>query len=216
VKIRVNLWLNSLRKFLVRSVLVVAIAAGMAMAWIFGGRYLSESVDRFKQIEESSNPVASMSYNGRGSGGTLYINELSLELLFSDPHKNPPNVGTTKDDRVALSFEGKVFPFGLLRAETAPATPDLVTEPEPGDEASITILHSTLSWPTPFETNFMSGHSPSRKRHVYYVLRWKKKAGPELQMTWCYEQFFYQDSGWANAFMTKEGSTGLRSLEIRP
>jgi hypothetical protein len=35
-------------------------------------------------------------------------------------------------------------------------------------------------------------------------------------MLWRYEQYFYSDNGWAGGFMTREGSTGLIKLDIRP
>ena len=82
------------------------------------------------------------------------------------------------------------------------------------DNASISVRHSALSWPTPFDFNFMIGHSPSWKRHAYYRLRWKKQDGSELRMAWRYEQYFYPGNGWASGFMTHEGSTGLIKVDI--
>src|SRR5205823_14758117 len=63
------------------------------------------------------------------------------------------------------------------------------------------------------DLNFMTGHSPSWKRHLYYQLLWKKTSGAKLEMLWRYEQYFYPGNGWASGFMTHEGSTGLRSEE---
>ena len=85
----------------------------------------------------------------------------------------------------------------------------------------IEIRRSVLSWPTPFEINFMTGHSPSWKRHLYYKLRWKKTTGATLDMIWRYEQFFYGqqlipgNGGWGSGFMTREGSTGLIQVTIK-
>jgi hypothetical protein len=75
---------------------------------------------------------------------------------------------------------------------------------------------SALSWPTPLDLNFMTGHSPSWKRHHYYQLTWKKPSGANLEMLWRYEQYFYPGSGWGSGFMTREGSTGLIRVDIRP
>jgi hypothetical protein len=92
--------------------------------------------------------------------------------------------------------------------------------PPEGDDASIQVRRSILSWPTPFDFNFMTGHSPSWKRHLYYELRWKKNTGATLDMIWRYEQFFYGQqlipgNGWGNGFMTSEGSTGLIQVAIK-
>jgi hypothetical protein len=62
----------------------------------------------------------------------------------------------------------------------------------------------------------MTDHSPSWKRHTYYEIRWRKSSGANLQMLWRYEQFFYPGNGWANEFMTREGSTGLVRVDIKP
>ena len=85
----------------------------------------------------------------------------------------------------------------------------------PADDAAIvSIEHSALSWPNFFETNFMTGNSPKWKRHTYQKLTWTKPTGAKLEMLWRYEQYFYQGTGWTEALMTREGSTGLIRVEI--
>jgi len=71
-----------------------------------------------------------------------------------------------------------------------------------------------MSWPTPLAFNFMTGHSPSWKRHNYYELVWQKQNGSRLKMVWRYEQYFYDS--WASGFMVRDGITGLIRAEIRP
>jgi hypothetical protein len=87
---------------------------------------------------------------------------------------------------------------------------------EPGDEIAFTVNHSWLSWPTPFETNFMTGHTTSWRRHRYYRLVWKKRSGAILAMKWRYEQWHYPAFGWTDGDMTREGSTGLLDVNIQP
>ena len=82
------------------------------------------------------------------------------------------------------------------------------------DQAFLATRRSVLSWPTPFELNFMTGQSPSWKRHIYYEVHWKKASGVTLAMLWRYEQFFYPRSGWGAGFMTREGSTGLIRVKV--
>jgi hypothetical protein len=90
----------------------------------------------------------------------------------------------------------------------------LATVLPPTDQAFLATRHSALSWPNPLDFNFMTGRSPSWKRHVYYEMRWKKSSGANLEMLWRYQQFFYPGNGWGSGFMTREGSTGLIRVKI--
>jgi hypothetical protein len=204
-----------MRKILITLGILIAGVVAILATWIFGGRQVSLFLDRFGTIETASNRVNSLVYNGgRGTGGTLRVNDLALSL--NDRNGPSPNIGTTKNDQLALANGGKVFAFGPARSEAG----NLAVVPSTGDDASIKIRRSILSWPTPFEVNFMTGHSPSWKRHLYYELSWKKTTGATLDMIWRYEQFFYGQqlipgNGWGNGFMTREGSTGLIQVAIK-
>jgi len=190
-------------------ILLICIVAILA-TWIFRGRQVSLFIDRFGTIETGSARINSIVYEGSGTGGILHINDLALGL--NDKNGPTPNIGTTKNDQLALANSGKVFPFGPPRSETE----SLAAVPPADDDAFIEIRRSVLSWPTPFEFNFMTGQSPSWKRHLYYRVRWRKPNGATLEMLWRYEQYFYPGNGWASGFMTREGSTGLIRVEIQP
>lgn len=190
-------------------ILVICIVAILA-TWIFRGRQVSLFIDRFGTIETGSARINSIVYEGSGTGGILHINDLALGL--NDKNGPTPNIGTTKNDQLALANSGKVFPFGPPRSEME----NLAAVPPADDDAFIEIRRSILSWPTPFEFNFMTGQSPSWKRHLYYRVRWRKPNGATLEMLWRYEQYFYPGNGWASGFMTREGSTGLIRVEIQP
>src|ERR1700730_2065014 len=100
-----------MRKILIALLILIA---GTAL-WLWRGRELSTVVDRIKTIETSSRPIAAISYEGTGSGGVLHVADVDLtldETVFDGPK---PNMGTTKDGQLALSFRGKVFPFGPLQ-----------------------------------------------------------------------------------------------------
>jgi hypothetical protein len=198
------------RKILITLGILVAFVVAVLATWIFGGRQISLFLDRFGTIETASNRVNSLVYNGRGTGGTLRVND--LELSLNDRNDPAPSIGTTKNDQLALANGGKVFAFGPGRPEAE----NLAVVPSQGDDAFIEIRRSILSWPTPFEINFMTGHSPSWKRHLYYRLLWKKPSGAKLEMLWRYEQYFYPGNGWASGFMTYKGFTGLIKLDISP
>jgi len=182
----------------------------MSILWVFDGRQLSLLVDRFETIETSSRPIKTLAYEGNGTGGLLHVEDLILSLNEVELGGARPNVGTTKDDQLALSFAGKVFPFGLMQSGAG----SLATTTPPDDVATISIQHSPVSWPNFFEINFMTGKSPSWKRHVYQKLLWKKPNGAKLEMLWRYEQYFYPEDRWTAAFMSRPGSTGLIRIDI--
>ena len=199
-----------MRKILLTVGIFIVLIVAILVSWILEGRQISLFLDRFGTIEMTSAPISSIAYNGRGTGGTLRVNDLQLSL--NDRNDPAPSIGTTKNDQLGLANGGRVFAFGPARSEEE----NLTTVPPTGDDAFIQIRRSILSWPTLFEINVMGGPSASWKRHLYYRLFWKKPSNAKLEMLWRYEQYFYPGNGWANGFMTHEGSTGLIQLDISP
>jgi hypothetical protein len=196
--------MKRMRKFLIALLIVIA----LAVLWLWRGRDLSTIADRFNRIEVSSRPITAIVYDGTGTGGVLRADDVDLSLNEVELGGATPSMGTTKDGQLALSFAGKVFPFG-------PAQDDkLATTLAAGDAARISIERSAVPWSNFFETNFMTGNSPKWKRHVYQRLVWKKPTGAKLEMLWRYEQFYYAGNGWTDALMTRPGSTGLIRVEI--
>jgi hypothetical protein len=204
-----------MRKFLITLAILAGCFAAGSTTWIFGGRQLSLFIDRYKTIEIASSRINSIAYEGGGTAGILTVNDLRLSLNDVSP-KISLSIGSTKDNQFALAVGGKVFSFGPARSASESDGDKLATAPPAGDEAFIKIRRSALSWPTPFDFNFMTGQSPSWKRHVYYELGWKKPSGATLEMLWRNEQYFYPANGWGSGFMTREGSTGLVEVDIRP
>lgn len=203
-----------MRKILIKLVIVIVLAAAMSLAWIMSTRQVSLFVDRYGTIESDSGVIGSVTYEGNGTGGTLIVNDLRLNLDPADPKSEKPHVGTDKEGRLALSFGGKVFPFGPVPATTEGSAEILRTTPPPEDQSSLSIRHSAISWTEPFQFNFMSGNAPSRKRHIYYHIAWKKPTGAKLDMAWRYEQHFSRENDWGSGFMIREGETGLIRVEI--
>ncbi len=198
-----------MRKILITLAVLIAVVIVFLATWIFYGHQISLFLDRFGTIEMASARINSIAYQGNGTGGIFHVND--LELSLNDSNGPAPSIGTTKNDQLALANRGKVFAFGPVRTEAE----NLATAPPAGDDTSIEIRRSILNWPTPFETNFMTGHSPSWKRHLYYRVHWKKSSGANLEMLWRYEQYFYPGNGWANGFMTHQGSTGLIRVDMK-
>jgi hypothetical protein len=197
-----------MRKTLITLGIFIALVIAILATWIFEGRQVSLLLDRFVTIEMTSARINSIAYEGSGTGGVLRVNDIGLSL--NDRNDPAPSIGTTKNDELGLANGGKVFAFGPARSEAE----NIAVVPPAGDDAFIEIRRSVLSWPTPFEINFMTGHSPSWKRHLYYRLLWKKPSGAKLEMLWRYEQYFYPGNGWASGFMTYKGATGLIQLDI--
>jgi hypothetical protein len=198
-----------MRKILITVAVFIAVVMVLLAPWIFYGHQISLLLDRVGTIEMTSARINLIAYQGNGTGGIFHVND--LELSLNDSNGPAPSIGTTKNDQLALADRGKVFAFGPVRTEAE----NLAAVPPAGDDASIETRRSILNWPTPFEVNFMTGHSPSWKRHLYYRVRWKKPSGATIEMLWRYEQYFYPGNGWASGFMSREGSTGLIRVEIK-
>jgi hypothetical protein len=203
-----------MRRILILLVTLAVGAAALAALWIFRGREISSFIDHYWTVETRSAPIHSITYEGSGTGGILICDGVSFSLNDLRPSLSL-SVGSTKDNQLALASSGKVFPFGPLTSASEDTAEHLTTAPPPGDQAFLAARHSVLSWPTPFDLNFMTGQSPSWKRHMYQEIRWKKSSGAKLQMLWRYEQFFYPGNGWASGFITRQGSTGLIQIEMK-
>jgi len=209
-----------MRKILLMFAILVAVIAALLAAWIFDGRQVSMFIDRFGTIEIASVPVHSVTYEGSGTGGWLTVNDVHLSLNHIIP-KIAVSIGTTKDNQFAVASGGKVFALGPLSSTAENGGEHLAVVPLSGDEAFLVTRRSAMSWPSPFEFNHLTGHSPSWKRHMYHELRWKKPSGATLDLLWRYEQPFYGQQlvpgdGWGSGFSVHEGSTGLIKLEIKP
>jgi hypothetical protein len=208
-----------MRKLLIIVGILVICGVAILAAWIFGGRQVSMFIDRFGTIEIASVPIHSVAYEGSGTGGWLTVNDVHLSLDDINP-KIALSIGSTKDNQFAVASGGKVFALGPLTSTGENSGDHLAVVPHAGDEAFLVTRRSALSWPTPFDFNFMTGHSPSWKRHKYYELRWKKPSGATLDMLWRYEQLSYgkqlvPDDGWGSGFSVHEGTTGLIRVEIK-
>ncbi len=195
-----------MRRFLIVGAIAVAGLVALLAAWIAVARSLSLALDRIHTVQMDSKPITEIVFEG--NGGTLRINDLPLSLAGTDYHPYPMKTKIDPERQVVIETAGHAIALG--RVENSPG----ILRPGPGDRARLQIDHSMLSWPTPLAINFISGHSPSWKRHVYYRLICEKPDGGRLEMVWRYEQYFYDD--WASGFMTTPDSTGLIRVDIRP
>ena len=205
-----------MRKLLIALVILIVVAIAAGAGWVYKGHDLSLLVDQYGTNETSSEAVTSVRYEGNGAGGILQVNSIPMSLNPTVPPLQPPSIGSTKDGKLGLASGGKVFPLGKLPADNDDTSGTLAVQPEEGDQARLIIAHSKLSWPTPFDLNFMTGASPSWRRHSYQRLTWTKPNGSKLEMVWRYEQNFDKGNGWTSPTMMREGETGLVKIEITP
>ena len=215
-------WLTLLvavRKVLIALGIVALTLVVLLTVWVFFGRQISVLGDRLGTIEIASVPIHAIVYEGSGTGGWLTVNDVHLSLDGANP-KIALSIGSTKDNQFAVASGGKVFALGPLKSTGENGGDYLAVVPPTGDEAFFVTRRSALSWPTPFDLNFMTGHSPSWKRDLYYHLLWKKSYGATLEMVWRYEQSYYGQqlvpgTGWDSGFAVREGSTGLVRVDIK-
>jgi hypothetical protein len=206
-----------MRRVLLRVIRIAICLGAVGLAWIFGGRQLSLFFNQFETIVMERTPITQLGYDGAETGGLLRLDSRMLSTTGPDHQPFPLRIAPDASNELVLTTSGKSFTLGeLVPALTQESGATFTVRPDAGDEVALTVRRSFLSWPTPFDFNFMSGHSPSWKRHRYYELVWKKPSGPQLQMLWRYEQYFYPSDGWAGGDMTREGSTGLIKAEIKP
>jgi hypothetical protein len=204
-----------MRRIVLRTLLVVAVLAVAGLGWIFGGRQLSLFVDRFGTAEIQRTSVTQLSYDGAERGGLLRLDGGILGTTGLDHQPFPLRIAPNENNKLVLTTAGRSFVLGeLLSAPPQDFGAAFAIQPGKEDDVSLTVRRSWLSWPTPFDFNFMTGHAPSWKRHYYHQLVWKKRSGPKLQMLWRYEQYFYAADGWTEGNMTHEGTTGLIKVEI--
>ena len=177
-------WLTMLvavRKVLITLGIVALTLVVLLTVWVFFGRQISVLGDRLGTIEIASVPIHAIVYEGSGTGGWLTVNDVHLSLDGANP-KIALSIGSTKDNQFAVASGGKVFALGPLKSTGENGGDYLAVVPPTGDEAFFVTRRSALSWPTPFDFNFMTGHSPSWKRDLYYHLLWKKSSGATLEM----------------------------------
>jgi len=168
-------------------------------------------VDQVYTVRASARSFKTITYEGDGSGGVLHLDDQTVSMNQIAEGVPQPRIGTTKQGELAITVAGQIFPFGRT------IDPDALSAHVPaGDETTFEIRRSVLSWPNPFEVNWMTGNSPRWKRFRYQHLVWKKNDRSELDMVWRFEQYYYASDGWTEAWMTDPGSTGLIRVRISP
>lgn len=176
-----------------RNVLIIGLACSLALiGWVLAGRLIVTFLDRFTRTVVDRPQVERLAYDG----GTLEVGGRRLDLM-SPTYDRVAEVSRTPEGTVILRSGGKGFRLGLVQsAGNARDMAHFDFAADQGDQVLLSVEHSRLAWPTPFEMNFMTGYSASRKRNVYVRLRWMKASGAKLEMLWKTEQGYYARDGW--------------------
>lgn len=204
-----------MRRIVLRILLAVVCLGVLGLLWIFGGRQIALVLDRCGTIEIERIPITELSYEGSKNGGIFHVANRTLSTMGPGNHPLALSIAPDANNKLILLISGKSFPMGDLPAsQESGATFTIRLDKD--DEASLTMRRSFLSWPTPFDFNFMTGHAPSWKRQRYHQLVLQKRSGARLELLWRHEQYFYPNEGWTEGNMTQEGSTGLIQATINP
>lgn len=201
-----------MRRILLQSVIGIICFGAVLIAWVTGARPLSLLLDRIHTVEIDSQPIVRLGVED-ANRGMLQINDHPMSTATPDYSPYPMEMKVDPDRHFVVQSANRWIALGRVN-ESSDGGRGLEIKPGAGDKAQFHIERSMLSWPTPLDINFMTGHSPSWKRHLYYRLVWEKPGGRRLEMLWRYEQYFYDD--WASGFMTRVGTTGLIRVDIRP
>ncbi|MBA3962052.1 MAG: hypothetical protein H0X40_09135 [Chthoniobacterales bacterium] len=194
-------------RILLRTSLIIVSLIALALGWIAGARRLSLFLDGFHTAEIESRPVTKFGAENV-SGGMLRIDEVEFSTAGPDYRPGPIRMQVNQNHQLVCESDSRTIVLG----EGADSLGTI--RPAQGVKARLQISRSLVSWPTPLAINFMTGVSPSWKRHLYYRLIWERRDGGRLELVWRYEQWFYQS--WASGFMTHPGTTGLVRAELRP
>jgi hypothetical protein len=215
----------SVRSFLIRGGIAVVLLAAL---WFFTSRWCALFVDQFYTPRLATLQSTPLGWNGiwlqfgpgtpgvmgpaGWSGPGLLVGQI---VDFNGPDPDDGQVAALNVDaggQLVLLKDGSSFVLGS-RAGTLPGGDEAIPAfaAVPGVATSVVLDHSLLSWPTPFETNFMTGHSPSWQRYLYYRLSWKKPSGAELDVVWRYRQGYDAANGWQG-----QGTKESIRIEIRP
>ena len=169
-----------MRSLLIRGGIAVIL---LAVLWFFTSQWCSLLVDQIYTPRLAAFQSTPLGWNGvwlqfgpgiahiggpeGWSGPALLIGGHTVDFTGRGPdYKQVVSLEVDANGRLALLLDdGNSFVLGS-RAGTLPGGDDVIPAfaAGPGNTTSITLEHSLLSWPAPFEINFMTGYSPSWQR----------------------------------------------------
>jgi hypothetical protein len=188
---------------------------GLAVLWLFTARPISLLIDRVSTVSMGQLPASPVGWNGTflqfGASlpGLIGPNGWEGHALLEGGHildlqgpgdRDAATLTIGPDGCLRLAAQGRTILLGCRSGDLPGADgPIPAYAAQAGDKVSLRIEHSRFSWPTPFETNFMTGQTASKRRGFYYRLSWTKASGQRLDLLWRFEQGFDKANGWTAA-----------------
>ena len=196
-----------------RTTLILATLAvlGLAGLWLFAGRQIVQLVEVYATGPAEALPAGPYVYSPNG----IAIGEYPNWTELPDGQPAALRVDVDASGRLVLHAQGRAFPLGTrIGPPDLSGRPDIPFAPDPGDEVGFSRALGLVAWPTPFDMNFMTGHSATWRRNLYFRLAWRKADGRRLDMVWRYQQLYYGQDGWSSSWMTQDGATGLVRFDL--
>ncbi len=189
-----------------RLLIVLALTLVIAVAWYVGARSLALWTEAFDTQDVGAKDIAQIGWNG-----TYLV--VDSQILDTNTPDNSQRLQLSVDaqHRLVATAGGKSIVLGAAQG-TMPDAQETISAfaVQPGDRLTLTRAHSRLIWPNWFETNYMTGNSPSWKRFFYFHLVLRKASGATLDLFWRFEQWYYRsDQRWLAPDMVGEDSCGL-------
>lgn len=185
-----------MRRFLICALGALAAAAILGWVWLFHMQYVALVFDKLttQQLEAKVLPDVAWNEFGLVAGGHV------LDLALPDKKAVSATVGPD-GDRLVLVGGGDRIVFGhrtpRIIDNNDTVKPAAVYALEPGDHLQLSMNRSRLDWPTLFDTNYMTGNSPTWHRYKYYFLTRRKASGLSVEMLWRYQELYYpSDHAW--------------------
>ena len=202
-----------MRTILIRTAVALLVLPPL---WFFAAKWMAGQIDRIDTVRVATIPASPVGWSGiwlefgakagpfdgpkdGWNGPDLSLGNYSLTLDGPPPDYQPiVKIAVDPSNRLIATAHGHSFVLGVL-AGTRPYLDGTIPiyAAEPGDKASLTLERSLLSWPTPFETNWMTGYVHSWYRYFTYRLTWEKASGERLEMVWRFQQGYNNRDGWS-------------------
>jgi len=174
-------------------ILAVLALIGVAGVWLFAGRQLVLLLDCIATGPAEALPVGAYVY----WPPSLKIGDAKMYLSGLDGNSVNIRYDVDAAGRLTLRALGKAFPLGTrIGPPPADGRPDIPFAADDGDEVVFSRDRSLIAWPTPFEMNWMTGHSPSWRRNLYYRLHWHKRSGESFDLVALHTDYDSLSRGW--------------------
>lgn len=181
-----------------------------AILWLVASRSVSMMMDRVHVTRLTEATVNEIRYDS----GTIEVAGSRLDTLTTETLPSGLQLAVRPSGRALLKYEGKLFPCGTGKLlSTYPSPIDVAISADLGDSVRFVTERSHLSWPTPFEMNFMTGYAPTWRRHSYCRLTWVKSSGARMEIVWRVRQGLFNQDGWRPA-VVKDVSAGVLRITV--